>query len=79
MKVFLILFLVLQASDCGDISTQKPSPKPPESGQSAIRVDGSNGTGILQKQTDGTYLLKYPIGKIDKVSANEVVMMPESK
>lgn len=77
MKFILAISLLLafQTSDCGD--QPKPVPKPPSSGQEAIRVDGRKGAGVLQKHpNDSTYDLRYPDGSVDKVSANEVILLP---
>lgn len=78
MKPILILalLLALQSDGCGDTQAAKPAPKPPESGRQAMAVDGTS-PGTLQKQNDGTYLLHQANGGKSRVSANEVVLMPE--
>lgn len=73
-----VLLLALQSESCGTADAAKPSPALPESGRTAMAVDGKR-PGKLEKQTNGTYLLRYPDGKADAVSVNEVVLMPESK
>lgn len=83
MKTILILTLLLafalSAIACGDAAeAAKSAPKPPETGREAMRVDGQK-PGRLEKQDNGTYLLRYPDKTADKVSANEVVLMPEGK
>lgn len=80
MKTILLsvaLAFALQSDGCGDAQAAKPAPKSPENGRSAMAVDG-NSPGTLQKQNDGTYLLHQANGQASKVSANEVVLMPES-
>ncbi len=78
MKLALILVLALQASDCGRAEAAKPAPKPPETGRQAMTVDGRR-VGALERQSDGTYLLRYSNGTADRVSVNEVILMPEGK
>jgi len=80
MKTILLSFtllLALQSDGCPDANAAKPAPKPPENGRSAMAVDGTS-PGALQKQNDGTYLLHQANGQTSRVSANEVVLMPES-
>lgn len=80
MKTILMLslLLALQSDGCGDTNAAKPAPKPPESGRQAMAVDGTS-PGTLQRQNDGTYLLHQSNGQSSRVSANEVVLMPEEK
>lgn len=73
----LTLLLALQAGDCS-ASASKPAPIMPETGREAMRVDGQQ-SGRLEKQDDGTYLLRYPDKTTDRVSANEVVLMPKGE
>jgi hypothetical protein len=74
----VVFAFALQTADCGDAQAAKPAPVPPQSGRSAILVDGNDGSGKLEKQADGTYLLRYPNGRADRVSANEVILLPDA-
>lgn len=72
------LGLALSCVGCGDTEAAKPVPVPPESGRRAMAVDGKE-SGLLEKQGDGTYLLRYSSGAADRVSVNEVILMPDDK
>lgn len=73
----VLLLLALQSDGCGDAEAAKPTPPMPESGREAMTVDGPARTGRLEKQPGGTYLLRYPDGSASKVSANEIIPIPE--
>jgi hypothetical protein len=41
-------------------------------------VDGKR-VGVLERQKDGTYLLRYSDKEAERVSINEVVLMPKGE
>lgn len=69
------LLLALVGIGCDEAEAAKPAPKPPASGSEAMTITGKE-RGKLETQSDGTYLLRYPNGSAEKVSANEVITMP---
>lgn len=77
MKRIFILLLAALAIGC-DVEASKPAPSPPETGREAMAVDGTK-PGVLERQPSGTYLLRHSDNSATKVSANEVVLMPEVK
>lgn len=50
--------------------------EPDYTGRRAMLVDGTR-VGVLERQSDGTYLLRYSAKEAVKVSINEVVLMPK--
>ncbi len=52
--------------------------EPDYTGRRAMLVDGKH-VGVLERQSDGTYLLRYSGKEAVKVSINEVILMPEGK
>ena len=70
-----VLLLALVGIGCDEAEAAKPAPKPPASGSEAMAIWGKE-RGKLETQPDGTYLLRYPNGSVEKVSASEVVLMP---
>lgn len=69
------LLLALVGIGCNEAEAAKPAPKPPASGSEAMAIWGTE-RGKLEAQSDGTYLLRYPNGSAEKVSASEVIVMP---
>lgn len=52
--------------------------EPDYSGREAMRVDGDR-VGVLERQKDGTYLLRYSQKEAERVSINEVILMPKGE
>ena len=52
--------------------------EPDYTGREAMRVDGKR-VSVLERQKDGTYLLRYSDKEADRVSINEVVLMPKGE
>lgn len=74
--LIVILLFAFLSNGCGDAEAAKLAPTPPESGREAMMIDGPPRTGKMEKQRDGTYLLRYPDGSQRAVSGNEVVLFP---
>ena len=52
--------------------------EPDYTGREAMRVDGKR-VGVLERQKDGTYLLRYSDKEAERVSINEVILMPKGE
>lgn len=72
--IFFCFALALLQDSCGE--SPKPVPAQPQPGREAMTVDG-NRVGTLEKD-GGTYQIRYPDNSRQRVSANEVILMPES-
>ena len=80
MRVALILLLALSVPCFAEqgFAESITQLEPDYTGRQAMLIDGKR-VGKLERQADGTYLLRYPQGDAVKCSINEVILMPEVK